>query len=106
MLIPWLPKRSILCSCAITVAEYFAGETRGMFPVRDAFVDSLVYLESPPEVAELAGNYRRSFARRGIELSTQDTLIAAVASHHGATLVTRNFKDFPMDDVRLMRLAG
>lgn len=102
-----LPTRlSILCSCAITVAEYFAGETRGMFPARDAFVDSLVYLETPPEVAEFGGDYRRSFARRGIQLSTQDTLVAAVACHHGATLVTRNLKDFPMDDVRLVSLAG
>jgi len=101
-----LPTRlSILCSCAITIAEYFAGEARGRFPERDGFVDSLIYLETPAEVAEVAGDYRRSFARRGIQLSTQDTLIAAVAHHHGATLVTRNRKDFPMDDVRLLSLA-
>ncbi len=100
-----LARRSILCSCAITIAEYFAGQPRGDYPARDAFIDSLLYLETPHEVAEAAGDYRRSFARRGIQLSTQDVIVAATARHHEAALVTRNRKDFPMEDVRVMSLA-
>ncbi len=95
----------VLCSCVVTIAEYYAGEAKGSYPDRDALIDSLKYLDAPIEAAEAAGEYRRSFARRGIQLSTQDVLVAAVARHHGAIVVSRNVKDFPMDDVRVESLG-
>lgn len=95
-----------LCCCDITIAEYYSGEARGAYPRRDALVSSLLYLETPVEVAEVAGKFRHTFAARGIALSTQDVLIAATAAHHGAVVLTRNVKDFPMDDVRVMSQAG
>jgi len=95
----------VLCSCAVTIAEYYSGEAKGSYPDRDEFVGTLAYLDAPSEAAEAAGEYRRSFARRGIQLSTQDVLVAAIARHHGATVVSRNAKDFPMDDVRVVSLA-
>jgi predicted nucleic acid-binding protein len=49
--------------------------------------------------ARRAGSYRHAFARRGVQLTTADTLIAAVARTARATLVTRNRKDFPMNDI-------
>jgi predicted nucleic acid-binding protein len=46
---------------------------------------------------ELAGEWRRSFAERGVTLAQADCLVAAAAVGVGATLATGNPEDFPMD---------
>jgi len=64
------------------------------------FLTSLRILPIDQMVAEEAGNYVRDFRKRGITLSSIDTLIAATAKLHGLTLVTANTRDFPMTDVQ------
>ena len=49
--------------------------------------------------AELAGRWRRDFARRGVTLGQADCLIAAAAVGIGAQLATGNPKHFPMDEL-------
>lgn len=49
-----------------------------------------------------AGDWRRSFAERGVTLWQADCLIAATAQVNGATLVTGNPKDFPMPDLAVV----
>lgn len=46
-----------------------------------------------------AGNWRRSWAERGVTLWQADCLIAAAAARLGAVLVTGNPKDFPMPEL-------
>lgn len=53
------------------------------------------------EVAEIAGEYREKYSKKGIRLPTIDVLIAATAIMHQRTLVTRNTKHFPMPEVEL-----
>jgi predicted nucleic acid-binding protein len=48
---------------------------------------------------ERAGRWRRRFSARGVTLHQADCLIAAAAVVIGATLVTGNPEDFPMDEV-------
>lgn len=90
--------------CPVTVAEYYAGVKRGTDPQLDRFIDSLAYWGITRAAALAAGSYRFAFARQGTPLSTADTLIAAVAARHRATILTRNSKDFPMDDVPVLEL--
>lgn len=54
------------------------------------------FLASTAAIAQQAGDWRYDFARRGVQLTTTDCLIAATAHAHHATVVTGNAKDYPM----------
>lgn len=45
------------------------------------------------------------YRARGLQLPATDCLIAATAHEHGALVITRNVKDFPMPEVTLLPLA-
>ena len=59
-------------------------------------LDSLTNLETSLEVATRAGELARSYRRSHAGISSIDYLIAATAEVHGADLLTRNVKHFPM----------
>jgi predicted nucleic acid-binding protein len=90
--------------CAVTVAEFFAGLRPDERPRWDAFVAELNYWATTREMARQAGIYRYTYARLGRTILTADALIAAAAAAVGATLVTDNIKDFPMPEIKTMRL--
>ncbi len=100
-----LDRGAILASCSVTVAEFYSGEIAGRQPVWDRFIAGLEFWTNTFEDAVEAGNYRREFSGRGIQLSVTDTLVAATARSRGATLLTEDLKDFPMTDIRVMSLA-
>jgi predicted nucleic acid-binding protein len=95
-----------LGSCPITIAEFYSGRLRGSDVAVDDFVDALHYWPIEYDDAIQAGRWRYEFAYRGIQLSATDTLIAAVARRVGATILTGNLKDFPMEDVSVQSLLG
>ena len=88
--------------CCINVAEIYAGLRQEERARADRLIDNLEYYEVTREVAKQAGRYRHDFSRRGTTISTADTLVAAAAIAGGATLITANTKDFPMEDVQLL----
>lgn len=92
--------------CAICVSEFYSGIPLGKDPEMDRLLQTLEYWPISYDDAVQAGAYRHGFARKGIQLSTQDTLIAAVARRVGATIVTENLKDFPMEDVVVASLSS
>lgn len=63
-----------------------------------------MFLPTSPAIAQQAGTWRYDFARRGLQLSTTDTLVAATAHAHGATIVTGNASDYPMSEIALLLL--
>lgn len=71
----------------------------------DGFLDLLRYWPTRYGDAVQAGEYRHTYARKGLQLSVSDTLIAAVARRVRATVITENLKDFPMDDIAAISLA-
>jgi predicted nucleic acid-binding protein len=87
--------------CAINVEEL----ARGLRPVEaPALAHLLAGLRMAPlgrREGELAGNWRRTYASKGITLSQSDCLVAAAAASIGGRLATGNVKDFPMADLRL-----
>ena len=85
----------------INVAEFYSGLAPSQQDVWDEFFEPLLLWPISLAAAKQAGRFRYDFARRGISLSTTDTLVAAVAREHRATIVTSNVKDYPMDDVVL-----
>ena len=95
-----------LCTCCICVAELYSGLSAGATGVADQLINSIAYLDVMPDQARLAGSIRYQYARRGISLSTTDTIVAAVAIANDATLVTANVRDFPMKELRLLELPS
>ena len=88
--------------CCITVAELYAGLSEEERAGAESLIDAMDYHDVSVEIAKEAGRYRYEFARRGTALSTADTLIAATAINLGATLITANTRDFPMEEIELL----
>ena len=87
--------------CAINVAEFHAGFLPDTEPAIDRFLEALSFWPISREAATQAGVWRYTFARKGLILSTTDTLIAAVAHHERATLLTDNIAHYPMPELRV-----
>jgi predicted nucleic acid-binding protein len=94
----------VLASCAITVAEIYAGMRPNEARKTAAWLASLRYFDTPESTAKLGGELRAAWKRKSRTLSATDTLIAAVAIDHGLTLATDNLKDFPMTELRFLPL--
>jgi len=98
----WLAGSDDVGICGVVAAEFFAGLRSEERPPWVTFVNRLVFWEVTRRIAIEAGMFRYRYARLGITLTTTDALIASVALNVGATLVTRNVKDFPMPGLSLM----
>jgi predicted nucleic acid-binding protein len=78
--------------CAISVitrAEVLAGFNEDNAPLARELLDAFVALPVTAEIADLAASLRRTQRWK-----LPDALQAAIAAHHGLTLVTRNTRDF------------
>lgn len=64
-----------------------------------AFVRAVSFVQPAPDGATQAGIWRREARRRGRTLSLSDSLIAAAADGLGATILTRNLRDFALTPV-------
>ncbi|HKG04307.1 MAG TPA: PIN domain-containing protein [Conexibacter sp.] len=89
--VPWI--------CAINVEELYRGVREPEEAALGRFLGGLRLAPLGVEEAELAGRWRRDFARRGVTLGQADCLIAAAAVGIGARLATGNPRHFPMDGV-------
>ena len=89
----------------LSVSELLSGwdENQAQF-----FLPKLYDLADVEEVngriAELAGYWRRSFAKAGSVLPIVDCLIAATCVTKGLQLVTRNLKHYPMKELEILKL--
>jgi len=88
--------------CCVSITELYSGLGQDARVAAGDLTDGLEYYEVSREAAKEAGRYRYEFARRGTILSTTDTLIAATAIAEGATLITANTRDFPMEEIELL----
>lgn len=93
-----------LTANAITVGEVYAGLADDERGPADRIFATLDYRPIDEQTAKLAGTYRYRFARRGRVLSLADTLLAAHAVVREATLVTGNVRDFPMPELKILRV--
>jgi len=85
----------------ITIAEFYAGLTPRQYADWDELFASLTFCAISFDASIQAGKWRASFRARGIQLSTTDTLVAAVAAELGAIVLTSNVRHYPMQ-IRLL----
>jgi predicted nucleic acid-binding protein len=88
----------------VSVAEVYSGVADKDRTITDELFAAFEYWPIDETTAKLAGTYRYQFDRQGKPLSVTDVLMAAQAIHSDATLVTGNVKDFPMPELKLLRL--
>lgn len=110
----WLRNQdtSNLATTAITVAELLAGICQMPEGKRRKYTDTTIKLELMTLAdrtfafdTQAAANYATIFIereRRGKPTSIQDAMIAAIARSWGASVATRNTKDFEGTDVELI----
>jgi predicted nucleic acid-binding protein len=80
----------------ITGAELYAGVCdQAEQTLIDALLTRLLVRDVDLAIARLAGRFRRDY-RQSHGVAMPDALIAATAQVHGARLVTRNARHFPM----------
>ena len=82
--------------CAINVEEVCRGARANEVDAIRSLLQAVRTVPLTAREGELAGNWRRDFASRGVTLTQSDCLIAAAAFSAGARLATGNPKDFPM----------
>lgn len=98
--------------CVVVVMELSFGAERliqrtGSDRYQKSLADLLVgfrdrMLEFGTDAAILTGKLRALRERAGRPISIADAMIAAICLHHGATLATRNVKDFEGLDLKLV----
>ena len=97
---------SIVGCCAINIVEVYAGMRENERQVTKKLLNSLEYYEVTRDLAELAGEYKREYAGKGITLSLSDVTIAAVAICNNLTLVTDNIKHYPMAEINIKQIEA
>jgi predicted nucleic acid-binding protein len=96
----------MLASCAVTVAEVYAGMRPEEAGQTQALLSRLRYYEITSEVSQQAGRLKYHWARKGHTLSLADVLIAATALNYGLALITDNVQHFPMPELSIHNEPG
>lgn len=104
-LIAKLAKEQDLAISILSVAELRSGwssrEAKFFLPRLYKLVDTKAVTK---KVAELAGELRAVYKRKGVVLSTIDILIAATCILVDCYLVTKNRKHYPMPGIKFYNL--
>ena len=66
-----------------------------------AFLEPVEFVQPGPDAALVAGRWRAEARANGRHLSLADALIACAADAAGATVLTRNARDFALTPVRI-----
>jgi predicted nucleic acid-binding protein len=90
---PWI--------CAINVEEVMRGTLIEEEATMQRLFKGLHLAPLGHAEGELAGRWRRDYARKGVTLSQADCLIAAAAVGVNARLATGNPKHFPMSELEV-----
>jgi predicted nucleic acid-binding protein len=99
-----LAEGTLLACCPINVTEVYMGMRSNEAGKTEEFLASLELYPITWEVAKYAGELYREWRQKGRTLALPDLTVAAVAIRNGLPLATDNPKDFPMSELRLLRL--
>ncbi|HVA85880.1 MAG TPA: PIN domain-containing protein [Candidatus Saccharimonadales bacterium] len=83
----------------VVVCELMTGSRRDPDPELEALLEPLDFVQPGPAAAALAGRWRHAAMQSGRTLSLADALIAATSFHNGATVLSRNARDFALTPV-------
>ena len=90
-----------LYTSVIALAEFRSGIHKQDLNFYQAIKETFRPLPVDLEIADLAGEFRYEFLRKGLDIDLADHIIAATALVNNLTLVTFNKKDFPHKNLQL-----
>ena len=93
-----------LATCDVVVAEVYEGLHPSRAGQASTLLASMEFLGCSFEIGRQAERWRYEFALQGRALPVTDTLVAATALAHAATIVTANLRDYPMPELSLLPL--
>lgn len=100
-LVTELAEQTKISSSVLTITELRAGMTHEQaekyLPI---FYAHTKIVGVSQEVAEMGGKFLKEYSTKGISLGTIDVLIASSAITQNCQLVTRNKKDYPMEEIK------
>lgn len=99
----WIEQKTLTLS-VVVVAEFLTQATTKEEKTFEALIDQFGSLPIDTTIARIAASYRKSFLKTGYKLKLPDCLIAATAKFYHSTLVTFDIKDFPMQDIKKLKL--
>jgi predicted nucleic acid-binding protein len=85
----------------VVVCEVRAGLREPDVAAFEALLEPTEFVQPGPDVAVKAGAWRADLRQRGRVLSLADALIGAAADAAGATVLTRNMRDFQLMPIRV-----
>lgn len=90
--------------CDAVVVEALSSGTDEQIRAMSALITALEYVSTPPDAARWAGASRRRLGRTS-RRHLADAIIAGIAWHSDAIVVTRNPQDFEAQGVRVLGYA-
>lgn len=84
----------MFCICDIVLAEFRAGLTPIQYQKVKSYLDYLYYFETSPKIALGSGELYWQLFKKGKAIPLSDCFVIAIARHHQATLLTRDFNHF------------
>ena len=93
-----------LLTCDVVLAEALSGGSDREIAIVRAFIRAIEYVPTHPDAAAWAGETRRRLGRTSAR-GLADAIIAGVAWHSDAIVVTRNRGDFVALGVRVLGYA-
>lgn len=97
----WIEAGQIAIS-AVTIGEIVSNASQTEREKLRLLVSKFGAFPVDQVVAEMAGNYRQQFSRKKKKVFLLDCFIAATAKLYNLQLVTRNIKDYPMEDIEIL----
>jgi predicted nucleic acid-binding protein len=85
----------------VASAEVWSGWRAADDAKIESFLRYFEFVQPGPETSRLAGIWRAEARAAGSTLGVMDALIAASAFHLGASVLTRNVRDFALTSVRV-----
>ncbi|EKD57303.1 MAG: hypothetical protein ACD_57C00349G0004 [uncultured bacterium] len=97
----WIKEGNIAIS-VITVAEFLVNANKEEKEKLSLVLTKFAPLAVEQTIAEIAAEYRREYSRKSKRVYLIDCLIAATAKLYNLTLVTKDTKDYPMKDIKII----
>jgi predicted nucleic acid-binding protein len=99
-------EESVAGCCLVNIIEVYSGMKDNEKQATQKLIDALEYYDVTRQLAELAGEYKREYAKGGLTLSLADAAIAAVAISNNLILATDNPKHYPMHEIKLEQISS